>query len=356
MLPVGATIGILGGGQLGRMLSSAAAKFGLKTIIFAPGDDLPAAQVANRHINANYTDTEALEAFANACNVVTLEWENVPVSAVETIEAAGVAVRPGAKALSVAQDRVAEKTFLEACGIACAPWRAVDTLDDLQSAFTAIGPDCILKTRRDGYDGKGQVRLNAESDLASAWTELQEAPAILEGFVPFDLEVSVIIARANGGEIAPYPIPENQHSGGILRRSRVPAAIPEETAEQAISMAKSLADQLDYVGVLALELFVCGDGRVLANEFAPRVHNSGHWTPEACLAGQFENHIRAVAGWPLGPIDLLYPAEMDNLIGDDAATPLETLLEQGSLTLYGKTDIRPGRKMGHVVRLLIGTP
>ncbi|MEM9740860.1 MAG: 5-(carboxyamino)imidazole ribonucleotide synthase [Pseudomonadota bacterium] len=349
-LPIGATIGILGGGQLGRMLAMAAAKLGFKTLVFAPGENLPAAQVSNRHMNAAYDDVLALQAFAGACDVVTLEWENVPVSAVETIEAVGTRVRPGAGALSVAQDRVEEKVFLERCGIDCAPWRAVDTVSDLHDALAEMGPDAILKTRRDGYDGKGQVRLHGDTDALSAWNELAGASAILEGFVPFNMEISVVLARDPIGQVVTYTPPHNTHARGILRHCSVPAPIPETVARDAQRLATKLADALDYVGVLALEMFVMPDGSLLANEFAPRVHNSGHWTPEACETGQFENHIRAVAGWPLGASTLLYAVEMENLIGADAAESAQAMLARGSVTLYGKEEIRPGRKMGHIVR------
>ncbi|MEO0784848.1 MAG: 5-(carboxyamino)imidazole ribonucleotide synthase [Pseudomonadota bacterium] len=351
-LPVGATIGILGGGQLGRMLASAAAKLGFRTIVFAPGEGLPAAQTASQHMDADYLNTRALQAFAAACEVVTLEWENVPVAALDVITAAGTDVRPGKTALDVAQDRASEKRFLESIDIACAPWREVDSLADLKGAIEEVGPDAILKTRRDGYDGKGQVRLKAGDDLNAAWESLKGAPAIIEGLVPFEVEISIVLARGMGGEIATYPVPRNHHAGGILRRCEVPANVSSATRAEAVDKARRLADALEYVGVLALEFFVLADGSLLANEFAPRVHNSGHWTPEACLTGQFENQIRAVAGWPLGPTDLLAPAEMDNLIGEDAQAPLSDLLQRGSLTLYGKGEIRPGRKMGHVVRLL----
>ncbi|MEM1150021.1 MAG: 5-(carboxyamino)imidazole ribonucleotide synthase [Pseudomonadota bacterium] len=351
-LPIGATIGILGGGQLGRMLAGAAAKLGFRTVVFAPGAHLPAAQLAGQHIDANYDDPGALAAFAATCDVVTLEWENVPVAAMQAIAASGVPVRPGSKALGVAQDRLEEKRFLERCGIDCAPWRRVDDLQTLRAAHSEIGPDAILKTRRDGYDGKGQVRLDTGSDLEAAWAEIGGAAAILEGFVTFEKEISVVLARDPLGQIATYTPSHNEHSGGVLRRSSVPADLSNATATDAQAFASHLAEALDYVGVLALEFFVLSDGSLLANEFAPRVHNSGHWTPEACATGQFENHIRAVAGWPLGATDLLHSAVMDNLIGEDVAAPLEDLLAGGSLTLYGKREIRPGRKMGHIVRRL----
>lgn len=350
-LNYGDTIGILGDGQLGRMLASAAARLGFRTISFGPGEDSPAGQVCGRHFTASYDNIAALTEFAGLCDVVTVEFENVPVHAAETVMNTGTPFRPGANALSVAQDRVAEKQFLEEIGIACAPWRAVESLDDLIAAHAALGPDAILKTRRDGYDGKGQVRLSAESEPAIAWQEIGARPSILEGFVPFELEISAVIARGADGAVAAYPPSRNVHEGGILRRSIVPSPVSAEVASHAQSLAARLAEQLGYVGVLALEFFVLSDGTLLANEFAPRVHNSGHWTPEACMTGQFENHIRAVAGWPLGETRLVHGAEMDNLIGEDAAAPAGDLLARGHLTLYGKRDIRPGRKMGHLVRL-----
>jgi len=351
-LPVGATIGILGGGQLGRMLAVAAAQLGFRTICFAPAGDNPAAAVTGRHVQAAYSDTAALEEFAAACDVVTLEWENVPISALETITATGTPFRPGANALFSAQDRAEEKVFLEAWGIGCAPWRLVNDLESLETAFAEIGPDAILKTRRDGYDGKGQVRLSAGADLSRAIETLSGAPAILEGFVGFEMEISVVMARGTDGSVVTYEPSRNRHSGGILRTSSVPAPLDATVLGRARQLATTLAEALDYVGVLALELFVMPDGALLANEFAPRVHNSGHWTPEACVTGQFENHIRAVAGWPLGATTRLHAAQMQNLIGEDAACDIAELLSSGSLTLYGKDEIRPGRKMGHIVRLL----
>jgi 5-(carboxyamino)imidazole ribonucleotide synthase len=350
-LEYGDTIGILGDGQLGRMLAGAAARLGFRTISFGPGEDSPAGQVCGRHFTASYDDSAALTEFASHCDVVTVEFENVPVSAAETVISTGTPFRPGANALSVAQDRVEEKRFLEDAGIACAPWRAIDSLEDLIAAHAALGPDAILKTRRDGYDGKGQVRLSTDSDLAAAWAELGAQPAILEGFVAFKLEISAVIARGADGAVAAYAPSRNVHEGGILRRAIVPAPVATDVASKAQTLAARLTERLDYVGVLALEFFVLADGKLLANEFAPRVHNSGHWTPEACMTGQFENHIRAVAGWPLGKASLLHGAEMENLIGEDAAAPVEDLLARGHLTLYGKREIRPGRKMGHLVRL-----
>ncbi|MEM0986882.1 MAG: 5-(carboxyamino)imidazole ribonucleotide synthase [Pseudomonadota bacterium] len=349
MVPIGGTIGILGGGQLGRMLADAAAKLGLDAIIFCPEADTPAARTAARHWEGAFNDDEALSAFARACDVVTLEWENVPVAAAETVAATGTPMRPGAKALGVAQDRANEKRFLEACDIPVTPWRTVDSAEALQSALSDFGGRGILKTRREGYDGKGQLRLGAEADALDAFSALGGQPCILEAFAPFEREISVIVARTPDGETATWDVPENIHRGGILRRSQVPAAITPETAATAKAAAVRLVTTLDYIGVLALEFFVMEGGALLANEFAPRVHNSGHWTPEACRTGQFENHIRAVAGWPLGRTELVAPGVvMDNIIGE---LPLLADLPDGALTLYGKHEVRVGRKMGHIVRL-----
>lgn len=349
-LPIGARIGILGGGQLGRMLASAGARLGFDIAIFCPEADTPAARVAASHWQYGYDDTAAVQRFAAECDAVTLEWENVPVSAAETIAATGTPIRPGVLALQTAQDRVAEKTFLEASGISCAPWRAVSSVEELTSALGEIGPDAILKTRRDGYDGKGQARLGAGSDAAAEFAKIGGKPAILEGFVPFSLEISAIVARGADGAVARFPPSRNEHEAGILRRSTVPCGLAPDVIARAHAHAAQLAEALDYVGVLALEFFVMANGTLLGNEFAPRVHNSGHWTFEACATCQFENHIRAVAGWPLGPTELICAAEMDNLIGEDIASTPARLAAGESVTLYGKHAVHAGRKMGHAVR------
>ncbi len=352
MIPVGGTIGILGGGQLGRMLADAAARLGFDVIVYCPEPDTPAARTAARHWPGAFEDKAALSAFAQACDAVTLEWENVPVAAAEAVAATGTPMRPGAGALAVAQDRAAEKAFLERCGIAVTPWRAVGTAEDLRRALAGFGGRGILKTRREGYDGKGQVRLGEDSDPGEALDALGGQPAILEAFAPFEREVSALVARGNDGRMVTWEVPENTHEGGILRRSEVPAPVSAEVADRARAAAMQLAERLDYVGVLALEFFVMPGGDLLANEFAPRVHNSGHWTPEACLAGQFENHVRAVAGWPLASTELVVPgAVMENIIGE---VPLPFELPGGSVTLYGKREVRVGRKLGHVVRLRSG--
>ncbi len=346
----GSVIGILGGGQLGRMLACAAAGLGFDVHVFCPRKDAPAARVAARHVCAEFDDVAALREFAAACKVVTVEFENAPAAAAQAIVASGTPFRPGARALAVAQDRAEEKTFLQDAGIAVAPWRLVNSLAGLRSALSDLGGAGILKTRREGYDGKGQARLSGPGDCEAAWEAVDGQPSVLEALVPFDMEVSGLVARGLTGETVTWDIPQNMHIDGMLRRCRVPAPVPVEIAKRARNMAVQLVEALDYVGVLALELFVLGDGRLLANEFAPRVHNSGHWTPEASATGQFENHIRAVAGWPLGLTTRYHDAEMVNIVGEEALRSQTGYGPEASLTLYGKCEARPGRKMGHYVR------
>lgn len=352
VLAAGATIGILGGGQLGRMLATAAAQLGFDVSIYCPEADCPAARVAASHTIGAYDDHTTLLAWAKTCDVVTYEFENVPVAAAEALMEAGTLVRAGATALEVSQDRCAEKSFLQSCDIATADFAAIETATDIGGPIAQFGGQGILKTRRDGYDGKGQARLQAGDDFEAAHRSLGFAPCILEAMVPFVCEVSVIVARAVSGQSLCYDLPRNEHVNGILRRSTVPANIDQAVTDRACEAARSLADALDYVGVLALEFFVLENGALLANEFAPRVHNSGHWTPEACATGQFEQHIRAVAGWPLGAVTRFHDVEMSNLLGDEALAPPEVLLENAVLTLYGKRDAKPGRKMGHLVKRL----
>ncbi|MCR9268730.1 MAG: 5-(carboxyamino)imidazole ribonucleotide synthase [Hyphomonadaceae bacterium] len=349
-LKAGATIGILGGGQLGRMLGGAAATLGFDVSIYCPEKDCPASRVASQHCIAEYTDIDALLGWAATCDAITYEFENVPVEAARALIEAGHLVRPGAKPLEVSQDRLVEKSFLRACGIATADFAEVNVAMDIAEPIKAFGGQGILKTRRDGYDGKGQARLEAGDDYEAAHKALKHAPCILEAMVPFEREVSIIIARDRNGEAICFDVPRNEHVNGILKRSVVPSGLSDEVALRAAESAKSLAAALDYVGVLALEFFVLEDGTLLANEFAPRVHNSGHWTPEACATGQFEQHMRAVAGWPLGPVTRFHDVEMLNLLGEEALVPPEVLAADGVLTLYGKRDAKPGRKMGHLVR------
>jgi 5-(carboxyamino)imidazole ribonucleotide synthase len=351
-LTPGSTLGILGGGQLGRMLAMAAADLGFDVVIFTPEDDAPAARVAARTIVADYSDEAALRTFAKACAVVTLEFENVPVLALELIAAAGVPVRPGPQALRISQDRFAEKTFLTELGLKTARFEPIDGPGDLEQALIAFGGPGVLKTRREGYDGKGQAWLTSPDKAQDAWDALGDVPCILEAAIKFEREISVLVARGQGGETTSWAPPHNTHAQGILARSVVPSGLSKKVEDEARQQAVTLAGALDYVGVLALEFFVLADGTLIANEFAPRVHNSGHWTPEACETGQFEQHIRAVAGWPLTATRRLFDAEMINLIGEDGAVDVARLAPGDKLTLYGKRDARPGRKMGHIVRRL----
>ncbi len=349
-LATGATIGILGGGQLGRMLSVAAARLGFKTVIFEPGGDCPASHVANYHYKADYDDAEALTAFAKAADVVTYEFENIPTSALDIVEA-HAPVRPGRKALRISQDRLTEKAFIADLGLAVAPFAAVDDAEDLAEAIEEIGTPAILKTRRLGYDGKGQARLTAPGDAEAALAEMKGAPAILEGFVEFDCEVSVIAARGLSGAFASYAPGENVHVDGILSTTTIPSRLEGKVAMEAHGLAARLLEKLDYVGVMGVELFVTPTGLVV-NEVAPRVHNSGHWTQNGCAIDQFEQHIRAVAGWPLGDGSRHADVVMTNLIGDDVDRVPELAQDSANaIHLYGKAEARPGRKMGHVNRI-----
>jgi 5-(carboxyamino)imidazole ribonucleotide synthase len=352
MLPPGSTIGMLGAGQLGRMTALAAARLGYRTHVYAPdAADSPCAQVSAACTIAGWDDTTALAAFAAAVDVVTLEWENVPVATVEFLTGR-VPVHPGAGVLAVAQDRCAEKDFANRLGIATAPWAAVHDAGDVARALASLGPHAILKSTRLGYDGKGQVRLGPGSDAAAAWQSLSAAAGIVEGLVDFTCEVSVIVARTAAGAMATFPVVENRHAHGILDRTLVPAAVSPAVAGEADRIARCLAGALNLVGVLAVEMFVTPTGAVLVNEMAPRPHNSGHWTMDACATSQFEQLVRAVCGLPLGSTGRLADAEMVNLIGDDALSWPLLLAEPGArLHLYGKAEVRPGRKMGHVTRL-----
>lgn len=349
-LPPGSTIGILGGGQLGQMAALAAAALGYRCHIFSPDADAPAKEVAAAQTTAAYEDEDAARAFAAAVDVVTFEFENVPDETLAVI-AEGAPVRPGVDALHVSQDRAIEKTFLNDNGIGTAPWAPVVTVADLDTA-AAIGFPAILKTARFGYDGKGQVRVDAAADLAAAWTEIGEAPAVLEGFVDFEREISVIVARDVNGETRSYVPVDNVHRDHILFTTTAPSTIDDTVADAARNVADHIVSALDLVGLLAVEMFVTRDGNILVNEIAPRPHNSGHWTMDACAVSQFEQFIRAVAGLPLGNPARHSDAVMTNLIGDEADQWRALLNEDGAcLHLYGKAESRPGRKMGHVNRL-----
>ncbi|SDX14053.1 5-(carboxyamino)imidazole ribonucleotide synthase [Litoreibacter albidus] len=349
-LPTGATIGILGGGQLGRMLSVAASRLGFKTCVFEPGGDCPASHVANDHMQASYDDADALRKFANSVDVITYEFENIPASALDQLEALRD-VRPNRRALTVSQDRMSEKAFLEDIGLTVAPFMAVDTLDDMHKAVAAVGTPSILKTRTLGYDGKGQARLSAPSDAEGAFAAMDGASAVLEGFVDFSCEISVIGARSADGQVACFDPGENVHRDGILHTTTVPASVSASLRTDAVLMTGRILNALDYVGVLGVELFVTPAG-LIVNEIAPRVHNSGHWTQNGCVIDQFEQHIRAVAGWPLGDGSRHADVVMENLIGADMDTiPARSADPAVALHLYGKADAKAGRKMGHINRI-----
>ena len=349
-LPPGATIGILGGGQLGRMLAVAASRLGLRSCIFEPAADCPAAQVANAHVRAAYSDEDSLRRFARAVDVVTLEFENIPVEALALL-AQMRPVRPGPRALEVSQDRLTEKNFLSDLGLATAPFAAIDGPGDIAAALARVGLPAILKTRRFGYDGKGQVRISDAARAGAAMAEMAGQPCLLEGVVDFSREVSIVAARGLDGAVACFDPGENLHEGGILRRTSVPARLSAAERTDAALLAGRILNALDHVGVMGVELFVTDAGLVV-NEIAPRVHNSGHWTQAACAVDQFEQHIRAVAGWPLGDGSRYADVVMDNLIGDDIERVPQIAREPGAaLHLYGKAEVRPGRKMGHVNRV-----
>ncbi|MGR3370370.1 MAG: 5-(carboxyamino)imidazole ribonucleotide synthase [Sagittula sp.] len=352
-LPTGATIGILGGGQLGRMLSVAASRLGFRTVIFEPGGDCPASHVANYHLQASYEDEDALRRFAESVDVITYEFENIPTSALDLLESLKP-IHPNREALRVSQDRLTEKTFLTGLGLATAPFADVPDAAALDAALETIGAPAILKTRRFGYDGKGQARLKSADDAAEALADMNGAPAILEGFVDFSKEISVIAARSQDGQVSAFDPGENVHEGGILRTTTVPAEVPSRLMTDAVLLAGRILNALDYVGVMGVELFVTPKG-LIVNEIAPRVHNSGHWTQNGCLVDQFEQHIRAVAGWPLANGERHSDIVMENLIGDDMDRLPGLMADPAvALHLYGKAEVKPGRKMGHVNRLVKG--
>ncbi|SLN28453.1 N5-carboxyaminoimidazole ribonucleotide synthase [Roseovarius albus] len=350
-LPQGATIGILGGGQLGRMLSVAASRLGLKTHIFEPGANPPAGQVADAVTTAGYEDEAALKAFAASVDVITYEFENIPTAALDILESLRP-VRPGREALRVSQDRITEKDFLTGLGLKTAPYAAVDDKVSLDDALQSVGTPGILKTRRFGYDGKGQSRIMAPEDADKALADMAGAPSVLEGFVNFSHEVSVIGARSADGQVACFDPGENVHRNGILHTTTIPARLNISQRTESVILAGQILNALDYVGVMGVELFVTPEG-LIVNEIAPRVHNSGHWTQQGCTVDQFEQHIRAVAGWPLGDGSRYADVVMENLIGDDVdRIPQITMEPCSSIHLYGKAEAKPGRKMGHVNRVV----
>jgi 5-(carboxyamino)imidazole ribonucleotide synthase len=351
-LPPNATIGIIGGGQLGRMSAMAAARLGYRCHILTQQQDDPAVQVAQGVTLGDYEDSTTLRHFAAAVDVVTFEFENISAEGLDLL-ASLRPVRPSPEILRISQNRIAEKTFLHAAGAPTAPWRAVRSLDELQKAAAELGLPAILKTARLGYDGKGQILLRDPGELAAAFENLSPKPLVLEGFVDFACEISVIIARSADGTMSAFDTVQNRHRDHILDLTLAPAPISDAIADAAQILARKVAAALDLVGLLAVEMFVGSDGRVLVNEIAPRPHNSGHWTIDACPASQFELHIRAVAGLPLLPAVRHSDAVMKNLVGpDEVALWPDILATQGLIPhLYGKSEARAGRKMGHVTRL-----
>jgi 5-(carboxyamino)imidazole ribonucleotide synthase len=349
-LAPGATIGILGGGQLGRMLSVAASRLGYRTHIFEPGAAPPAADVAHQVTTVPYDDGAALTAFAQSVDVITYEFENIPTAALDLLETLRP-IRPNRRTLAISQDRIAEKDFLTRLGLNVVPFAAVSSAQDLEAAIAAIGLPAILKTTRLGYDGKGQARILVASDANAAHAAMNGADAVLEGFIDFSHEVSVIAARGLDGSVAAYDPGENVHREGILHTTTIPAKLTPNQRSDAVLMAARILNALDYVGVMGVEIFVTKAGLVV-NEIAPRVHNSGHWTQNGCAVDQFEQHIRAVAGLPLGDGSRFADVVMENLIGDDIVRIPTILAERNAaLHLYGKPEARLGRKMGHVNRI-----
>ena len=349
-LPPGSTIGIIGGGQLGRIMAMAAARLGYRCHIFDPHEAPCAAEVSAEFTRAAFDDVKALRRFGDQCDVVTYEFENLPV---EPLSVLGGKLKPGTRSLAVAQDRAEEKRFIESTGARVAPWHSVDSLDDVRRAIADIGLPLVLKTRRYGYDGKGQAWIRSAEDAEAAWDEIGRQPAVAEAGVSFEAEFSIVLARSAEGDTKPFPLTRNEHDGGILRTSTVPAGpIVDALAGLAVEAASRIAEALNHVGVLTVEYFACADG-ALVNEIAPRVHNSGHWTIEGAKTSQFEQHLRAILGLPLGDPGLVAGgARMENLIGPDVERWHEILGQPGAaLHLYNKGEARAGRKMGHVTRL-----
>jgi len=350
MILPGATLGMLGGGQLGRMFTIAARTMGYHVIVLDPDPQSPAGEIASEHLQADYQDVNALDRLARECAAITTEFENVPASTLETL-ARRCVVRPGAKAVAITQDRIREKTFLRDHGFATAPFATVHSKDDLMSALREVGTPAILKVSRFGYDGKGQATVKNAREALAAWDSMKHEPCVLERRVPLDREVSVVLARGTDNAVAVYPASENSHSKGILDISIVPAHLSTAQAREVRSVARRIAEQIEYVGVLAVEFFI-SRGKLLVNEIAPRPHNSGHYTIDACVTSQFEQQVRALCGLPLGDTRLLSPVAMVNLLGDlwtRGEPHWEQILNspRAKLHLYGKNEARPGRKMGH---------
>ncbi len=347
----GATIGIIGGGQLGRMTAQAATRLGYRVHILTPEPDSPAAQVATSATIAAYDDIDALKSFADAIDVATFEFENIPAASAEFL-AALVPLRPSAHCLAVAQDRVQEKSFLQSLGMPTTPFAAVNSVEELISALATIGRPAVLKTATQGYDGKGQVLIDADMDAAQAFAQMGAGRGILEAFVDFESEISVILARQDADHVAAFEPVENRHRNHILDTTIAPAMITPELAQQAVAIAEAIANGIDLVGLLAVELFVTRDENLLVNEIAPRPHNSGHWTVDACVTSQFEQFVRAICGLGFGNPSRHSNAVMHNLIGDDIENIQELVADPDiKIHLYGKAETRPGRKMGHATKL-----
>lgn len=349
--PPGSTIGIVGGGQLGRMLARAASRMGYKTHIFTPDKDSPASHVATKTTIGAYQDTTALRAFGQSVDVVTFEFENIPAETLTMLEQI-VAVRPKPEVLFTTRHRLREKEFIRAQGIRTAPFAAVRSEAELADAIKKLGTPSVLKTTELGYDGKGQVVIKSAADASAAWASLGKTECVLEGFITFSAEASIIVARSTHGEARCYPLVENIHKNHILHKTIAPAPFIDQYQDEAVRIAKTLAEALDVVGLLAVELFVTPEG-LIVNELAPRPHNSGHWTMEGAPTAQFEQHIRAICGWALGDTTARGPCEMINLLGDEWKQWEEYARQaEAHVHLYGKTESRPGRKMGHVTRVL----
>ncbi|MGB0719689.1 MAG: 5-(carboxyamino)imidazole ribonucleotide synthase [Bdellovibrionales bacterium] len=346
------TLGILGGGQLGRMSAMAAARLGISCVIFTPEDNSPASHVAKQTIIADYDNEAALKTFASRVDVISYEFENIPVKTIRYLKTLKP-VYPGDNLLEIAQDRASEKQFLNDIGIPTAPWAAIDTPQDLKATLENWDTQgAIIKTRRFGYDGKGQARISSDTNIETLWTQFKNQPLIIEGLVDFDCEISVIIARDQFGNSEIYGPMVNEHKNHILHKTTMPCPLPDDIQTTAIDYTKKLADHIDLVGVLTLEIFITKDNKVIANEIAPRTHNSGHWTIDACAVSQFENHVRTVCGLPAAPADRHSDCEMINLIGDDVKN-IDNYLEQPNtcVHLYGKSETRESRKMGHITIL-----
>ena len=349
-LPLNATIGILGGGQLGRMLSVAASRLGYTCHIFDPSPDAPAKQVAAFKTTAPYDDLDALRAFATSVDVITYEFENIPTDALDAVEAIRP-IHPNRTALATSQDRLTEKNFLQSIYLRVADFMDVTAPINTARATEIQTNGAILKTRRFGYDGKGQIRLKPEDDLQTAWSQMDDTPAVLEAMIPFQKEISVIGARSQDGQVVCYDPGENEHRDGILHQTILPAEVPSSVRTDAVLATAKILNELDYVGVIGVEFFVTPSG-LLINEFAPRVHNSGHWTQEGCAVDQFEQHIRAIAGLPLNDAKRSVNVVMTNLIGNDIDQLSDHLADaRSAVHLYGKAEARPGRKMGHVNKI-----